>query len=69
VHDYLESLVFNARNTGYTQTMFGRPRYFPALTSANRVARDAAERCAVNAQIQDTAEDIMQVAMIRVDRA
>ena len=69
VHDYLESLVSNARNTGYTQTMFGRRRYFPALTSANRVARDAAERGALNAPIQGTAADIMKIAMIRVDRA
>ncbi len=69
VHDYLESLVFHARNTGYTQTMFGRRRYFPALTSVNRVARDAAERGALNAPIQGTAADIMKIAMIRADRA
>lgn len=69
VHDYLESLVSNARRTGYTETMFGRRRYFPALTSTNRVARDAAERGALNAPIQGSAADIMKIAMIRADRA
>ena len=67
VHDYLESLVDKARKLGYTETMFGRRRYFPQLSSANRVAREAAERGALNAPIQGTAADIMKIAMIRVD--
>lgn len=65
VHDYLESLVDTARSKGYTETMFGRRRYFPALRSPNRVARDAAERGALNAPIQGSAADIMKLAMIR----
>jgi DNA polymerase-1 len=65
VHDYLESLVDTARTKGYTETMFGRRRYFPALRSTNRVARDAAERGALNAPIQGSAADIMKLAMIR----
>lgn len=69
VHEYLESLVANARKLGYTQTMFGRRRYFPALRSTNRIARDAAERGALNAPIQGTAADIMKIAMIRADHA
>lgn len=69
VHDYLESLVSSARENGYTETMFGRRRYFPALRSVNRVARDAAERAALNAPIQGSAADIMKIAMIRADRA
>lgn len=69
VHDYLESLVSNARVKGYTETMFGRRRYFPALKSPNRAARDAAERAALNAPIQGTAADIMKIAMIRADQA
>ncbi|OZG58008.1 DNA polymerase I [Bifidobacterium tissieri] len=65
VHDYLESLVTEAKRNGYTETMFGRRRYFPGLKSTNRRVRDAAERAALNAPIQGTAADIMKIAMIR----
>lgn len=68
VHDYLESLVANAREKGYTETIFGRRRYFPALHSINRVAREAAERAALNAPIQGSAADIMKIAMIRAEQ-
>ena len=68
VHDYLESLVANAREKGYTETIFGRRRYFPALHSTNRVAREAAERAALNAPIQESAADIMKIAMIRAEQ-
>ena len=66
VHDYLESLVANAREKGYTETIFGRRRYFPALHSTNRVAREAAERAALNAPIQGSAADIMKIAEAHV---
>lgn len=69
VHDYLESLVAQARRDGYTETMFGRRRYFPGLKSPNRNVRDAAERGALNAPIQGSAADIMKIAMIRADDA
>ena len=68
VHDYLESLVANAREKGYTETIFGRRRYFPSLHSTNRVAREAAERAALNAPIQGSAADIMKIAMIRAEQ-
>lgn len=68
VHDYLESLVANAREKGYTETIFGRRRYFSALHSTNRVAREAAERAALNAPIQGSAADIMKIAMIRAEQ-
>lgn len=68
VHDYLESLVANAREKGYTETIFGRRRYFPALHSTNRVAREAAERAALNAPIQGSAADIVKIAMIRAEQ-
>lgn len=68
VHDYLESLVANAQEKGYTETIFGRRRYFPALHSTNRVAREAAERAALNAPIQGSAADIMKIAMIRAEQ-
>ena len=69
VHDYLESLVAEARDKGYTETMFGRRRYFPGLKSTNRRVRDAAERAALNAPIQGSAADIMKLAMIKASDA
>ncbi|MCI1831348.1 MAG: DNA polymerase I [Bifidobacterium sp.] len=69
VHAYLESLVSTARRKGYTETMFARRRYFPGLSSTSRVARDAAQRAALNAPIQGSAADIMKMAMIRADDA
>lgn len=68
VKRYLSEVVDQARQAGYTATLFGRRRYLPELTSDNRVARENAERAALNAPIQGTAADIIKVAMIRVDR-
>lgn len=65
VRDFLESLVAQAKKKGYTETMFGRRRYFPALRSSNRTARAAAERAALNAPIQGSAADIMKIAMVK----
>ena len=67
VRDYLAAVVENARQTGYTQTMFGRRRYLPDLNSDNRQRRDMAERMALNAPIQGTAADIVKLAMLSVD--
>ncbi len=69
VKKYLDEVVEQARRDGYTSTVFGRRRYLPELTSDNRVARENAERAALNAPIQGTAADIIKVAMIRVDAA
>ncbi|KAB1551220.1 DNA polymerase I [Corynebacterium sp. 321] len=69
VKKYLDHVVEVARETGYTETIFGRRRYLPELNSSNRVARDNAERAALNAPIQGSAADIIKLAMIRVDRA
>ena len=68
VKNYLRSVVDEARKDGYTSTLFGRRRYLPELTSTNRVARENAERAALNAPIQGTAADIIKVAMVRVHR-
>lgn len=68
VKRYLDEVVEKARKDGYTATLFGRRRYLPELTSDNRVARENAERAALNAPIQGTAADIIKVAMLRVDR-
>ena len=66
VHDYLEGVVERARRDGYTQTMFGRRRYLPDLSSDSRQRREMAERAALNAPIQGSAADIVKKAMIDV---
>jgi DNA polymerase-1 len=67
VRDYLRGVVEQARQDGYTQTIFGRRRYLPDLTSPNRVHRELAERIALNSPIQGSAADIIKRAMIGVD--
>ncbi|HXR67599.1 MAG TPA: DNA polymerase I [Dermatophilaceae bacterium] len=69
VRDYLQDVVAQARRTGYTETVLGRRRYLPDLTSDKRQRREAAERMALNAPIQGSAADIIKVAMLRVDAA
>ena len=69
VRDYLRDVVLQAGKQGYTETMLGRRRYLPDLTSDNRQRREMAERMALNAPIQGSAADIMKVAMLGVDRA
>ena len=69
VKDYLDSVVAQARGTGYTETMLGRRRYLPDLTSDNRQRREMAERMALNAPIQGSAADIIKIAMLRVETA
>jgi DNA polymerase-1 len=64
VRDYLDTVVTQARSTGYTETMFGRRRYLPDLSSDNRQRREMAERMALNAPIQGTAADIVKRAML-----
>ncbi|MQA96562.1 MAG: DNA polymerase I [Streptosporangiales bacterium] len=69
VRDFLRDVVERARKDGYTETMLGRRRYLPDLTSDNRQRREMAERMALNAPIQGSAADIIKVAMLRVDKA
>jgi DNA polymerase-1 len=69
VRDYLHRAVEEARVTGYTETLLGRRRYLPDLTSDNRQRREMAERMALNAPIQGSAADIVKIAMLQVDRA
>ncbi|MBM7775474.1 DNA polymerase-1 [Actinokineospora baliensis] len=68
VRDYLHEVVAKARKDGYTETIFGRRRYLPDLTSDNRQRREMAERMALNAPIQGSAADIIKVAMLNVHR-
>jgi DNA polymerase-1 len=66
IRDYLKSVVKEAREKGYTETILGRRRYLPDLNSENRQQREVAERMALNAPIQGSAADIMKVAMLDV---
>ncbi len=69
VRDYLQEIVATARRTGFTETILGRRRYLPDLTSSNRQRREMAERMALNAPIQGSAADIIKVAMLDVETA
>ncbi len=69
IRDYLKSVVKEAATKGYTETILGRRRYLPDLTSENRARREVAERMALNAPIQGSAADIIKVAMLNVERA
>ena len=66
IQDYLKSVVIEAREKGYTETILGRRRYLPDLNSDNRQRREVAERMALNAPIQGSAADIIKVAMLKV---
>ncbi len=69
VRKYMKDVVVNARESGYTQTMFGRKRYIPELKASNFNVRSGAERIALNTPIQGTAADLIKLAMIRVEKA
>jgi DNA polymerase-1 len=69
VRDYLSGIVDEARRSSFTETILGRRRYLPDLTSDNRQRREMAERMALNAPIQGSAADLVKVAMLGVERA
>ena len=65
----MHKVVADARETGYTETLYGRRRYIPELKSSNFNVRSGAERIALNTPIQGTAADLIKLAMIRVENA
>ena len=67
VKDYIDKTLTIAREQGYVTTLSKRIRYIPEINSSNRMAREFAERIAVNTPIQGTAADIIKIAMIRID--
>ena len=69
VKDYMDSTVVEARERGYTETLFGRRRPIPELMNSNFRVRQAGERQAMNAGIQGLAADIFKVALVRIDEA
>ena len=69
VRAYMKDVVAKARQTGFTETLYGRKRYIPELSSSNFNIRQGAERIALNTPIQGTAADLIKLAMIRVYNA
>ena len=68
VKDYMETIVEEARQKDYVETLFHRRRYLPEIHASNFNIRSFAERTAMNSPIQGTAADILKVAMIELDR-
>ncbi|MDX2381029.1 MAG: DNA polymerase I [Acidimicrobiia bacterium] len=69
VKNYMDGTVDEARERGYTETLFGRRRPIPELMNSNYRVRQAGERQAMNAGIQGLAADIFKVAVVRIDEA
>ncbi|MBQ1344639.1 hypothetical protein IIY59_02855 [Candidatus Saccharibacteria bacterium] len=69
INNYLNSILQQAKNEGYVETLFGRRRPTPDIHSPNFQVRNAAERAAKNMPIQGTEADLMKLAMIAVDQA
>jgi DNA polymerase-1 len=65
--DYIDRVKDKAKQDGYVETLFGRRRPMPDITSSNFIVRQAAERAAINMPIQGTEADLMKLAMIKVD--
>ena len=68
VDSYMKSVIENAKETGFVETLFGRRRYLPELSASNHMTRAFGERVARNMPIQGTAADIIKIAMVRVDK-
>ncbi|TAL19642.1 DNA polymerase I [Patescibacteria group bacterium] len=69
IRDYIELTKALAAKQGYAETVFGRRRYLPEITSGVPQVRAAAERMAINHPVQGTAADLLKLAMIRVHAA
>ena len=69
IKDYMESVVREARDKGYVETLFKRRREIPDINSRNFNVRGFAERTAINSPIQGSAADILKIAMIHLDQA
>lgn len=67
VASYMERMIEDAKDRGYSETLFGRRRYLPELASSNRMLQAFGERVARNMPIQGTAADIIKIAMVKVD--
>ncbi len=68
VREYMEAIVADAKDKGYTRTMFNRKRVIDELKNTNYIIRKAGERIALNTPIQGSSADIIKMAMIKVDQ-
>ena len=68
IKEFMDKSIEKARENGYIETVFGRKRFLPDITSHNAVVRGYAERNAINAPIQGSAADIIKVAMVNIYR-
>jgi DNA polymerase-1 len=69
VRTFIDRTLAEGREQGFVSTLLGRRRYLPDLRSGNPVARNAAERMAMNAPVQGTASDMIKIAMVRMRAA
>ncbi|MBM7311862.1 DNA polymerase I [Streptococcus suis] len=69
IKNYMETIVREARDKGYVETIYKRRRELPDINSRNFNVRNFAERTAINSPIQGSAADILKVAMINLDKA
>src|SRR2546426_2827651 len=69
VRAFIDTTLTEGRERGWVATLLGRRRYLPDLRSNNPVARNAAERMAMNAPVQGTASDMIKIAMVHVHAA
>ena len=67
IKEFMDRTIQEARMSGYVETLTGRRRYFPDLTSGNQTIRGNAERAAINTPIQGSSADMIKLAMIRID--
>ncbi|MFM2197651.1 MAG: polymerase [Verrucomicrobiota bacterium] len=67
IKEYMDRTIQESREKGYAETLSGRRRYYPDLSSGNAGRRQNAERAAINMPIQGTAADMIKIAMIRID--
>ena len=65
VREYLDTVVEQARETGFSETIFGRQRQVPELRAPDRALQQAGRRIALNNPIQGSAADIIKIAMLR----
>lgn len=68
VKKYMDDNINFALNHGYAQTLYGRKRYLPELTSSNKQIQEFAQRAAINSPLQGTASDLIKLAMIDLNK-
>jgi len=67
IREFMDHTIQKARADGYVETLTGRRRHFPDLTSGNQTIRGNAERAAINTPIQGSSADMIKLAMVRID--